>query len=364
MGKLKSVFGNTIDKLQVFIDKSKDLYASLWYPQYFDVAPPQQSLTFISAIGRSRIEAAASIVDRDSATPLRTRQGLETYSGKIPAIRQMFALKEEDYRDFLALQNMPGIDDKTKMNQILDLIWGDVKRCGDSCHKRVDAMCLMAISTGKIKIDVTNNPDGLVHSDIDLLMPSANKKQAASTWATANTAKPITDIETVVSDAKGRGITFSEVLISYDLWLKFKAADQVQNTMLTYFYGPKAAGSSAWAVTTLDRINEYLSANKLPVIRIVDESIGIEKDGVITPTKFFDENNASFIPAGKLGSIKNALAMEKMQPVEHVTYADYNKVLISKWRQNEPWGEFTKGEWNAFPSFEAIDSTYLLTCVF
>jgi hypothetical protein len=365
MSKLKSLFGAAADRMQVMIDNSKELYAPLWYPQYFDVAPPQQSLTYVSAIGRSRIEAAASVVDRDSATPLRSRQGLEKLSGEIPAIREMFALKESDYRDFLSLQNLPGIDDKTKLNQALDLIWGDVKRVGDAPHKRIDIMVLQALSTGKIQINVTNNPDGIVTDDIDLLMNTANKKQGAVTWGTAATATPITDIETVVVDAKARGISFVKILMSYNLWLKFKKTKEVLDTLQAYYYGPKpGAGFNPIAISTLDKVNEYMTANKMPVIEIVDESIGVEKDGVITATNYFNENNATFVPAGKLGSIKNALAMEKMKPVQHVTYADYKGVLVSKWSQNEPWGEFTKGEWNAFPALEAIDSIYILTCVF
>lgn len=364
MSKLKSLFGTAVDRLQVVVDKSKDLYAPLWYPQYFDVAPPQQSLTYVSTIGRSRIEAAATVVDRDGKTPLRSRQGLEKLSGEIPAIKEMFALKESDYRDYLALQNLPGIDDQTKMNQILELVWGDVKKAGDSCHKRMDIFCLQAISTGKIKINTDTNPDGIVHDEIDLLIATDNKKQAAVSWADATNATPLKDIETLVVDAKRRGISFAKILMSYPLWAKVRVTNEVKNTMLTYYYGPKAAGSNAMAVTILERVNEYLTANKMPIIEIVDESIGIEKDGKITASNFFDENNASFVPAGKLGTIKNALAIEKIRPVQHVTYADYNKVLISKWSQNEPFGEFTKAEWNAFPSFEAIDSTYILTAVY
>ena len=366
MSKLKSLFGAAVDRLQVMVDKSKTLYAPLFYPRFFDVAPPQQSLTYVSTIGRNRVEAAASVVDRDGKTPLRSRQGLEKLSGEIPAIKEMFILKESDYRDFLAIQGMQGVDDATKLNQLLDLVWGDVKRSGDSCHKRIDIMVLQALSTGKIPLNTTNNPDGIVlDTEIDLLMSASNKKQAAVTWATAGSATPITDIETVVTDAKSRGYSFEKILMSFALWLKFKKTTEVIQSMQAYFYGPKpGAGFNPIAVTTLDKVNEFLQANKLPIIEIVDESIGVEKDGAITTTNFFDANNATFVPAGKLGSIKNALAIEKIKPVQHVTYADYNKVLISKWSSNEPFGEFTKGEWNAFPAWEAIDACYLLTCVF
>jgi hypothetical protein len=365
MSKYKSLFGTSVDKLQIMIDKSKSLFAPLWYPKYFDVAPPQQSLTYTSIIGSERIEAAASVVDRDGKTPLRDRAGLAKLTGEIPAIKQMLQLKESDYRDFLAIQGTQGVDDQTKLKQLLDLIWGDVKKCGDAPHKRMDIMVLQALSTGKVVINTTTNPDGIVHDDIDLLMDSANKKTAAVTWATAATATPITDIETVLADARSRGLGFAKILMSQTLWLKFRKAKEVIDTMQAYFYAAKPGGGiNPIAITTLDRVNEFMTANQLPVIEIVNESIGVTKDGSITASNYFDANNCTFIPAGKLGTIKNALAIEKLKPVDKVNYADYNKVLISKWSQNEPFGEFTKGEWNAFPSWETIDSCYILTCVF
>jgi hypothetical protein len=365
MSKYKSLFGASIDKLQIMIDKSKSLFAPLFYPRYFDVAPPQQSLTYTSIIGSERIEAAASVVDRDGKTPLRDRPGLSKLSGSIPAIKQMLQLKESDYRDYLAIQQTQGVDEQTKLTQLINLIWEDVKRCGDAPHKRIDIMCLQALSTGKIVINATTNPDGIVHDDIDLLMDSNNKKQAAVTWATAASATPITDIETVITDARNRGLGFAKILMSQTLWLKFKKAKEVVDTMQAYFYAAKPGGGiNPIAITTLDRVNEFMTANMLPIIEIVNESIGVTKDGTITASNYFDPNNATFVPAGKLGTIKNALAIEKLKPVDKVTYADFNKVLISKWSQNEPFGEFTKGEWNAFPSWETIDSCYLLTCVF
>lgn len=363
MSQLKSIFGNAVDRLQVMVDKSKDLFAPLWYPKYFDVATPQTSLTYTSVIGRSRIEAAASVVDRDAATPLRNRAGLEKLSGEIPAIKQMYVLKESDYRDYINIQNA-NVDDQTKLRQVLDLIWGDVKKCGDGCHKRVDMFVLQALSTGKITISTTTNPDGIVQSDIDLLMSSSNKKNSATTWGTAETATPITDIENVVSDAKARGINFAKILMSDTLWQKFRQTKQVKDTLMAFFYGPKpGSGFNPIAVSTLDRVNEFLSATGLPIIEVVNEVIGVEKDGAITAVKPFDEDNATFIPAGKLGVIKNALAIEQLRPVQNVAYANANGVLISKFSSNEPFAEYTKGEWNAFPAWETIDSCYILTAV-
>lgn len=361
MSKIKSIFGAYADQMQIMIDKSLDRFAPTWYQRYFGWAPPQTSLTFVSAIGRSRIEAAASVVNRDSRTPQRSRAGLEKLTGEIPAIKEMFKMSESDYRDFMTLQQMSVVDDQTKKRQLLDFMFNDVKLVGDSAMKRLDIMVLEGVSKGEISLSINNNPDGLVLSDaVDLLMHSSQKRNATINWATSASAKPLEDIDAVIEAAAAKGRTFEKMLMSRSLWLKFKACTSVINA-LSGFYN--IAKSSATVSATLDKVNEYLTANQMPVIELVDENIGIEKDGVISVIKPFDQDNVSFIPSGNLGVIKNAIAIESMRPVESVSYATFNRALISKWSENEPFGEWTKVELNAFPAFDAIDGIYILDSV-
>ncbi|TWI86302.1 major capsid protein E [Chitinophaga japonensis] len=365
MAKLKSIFGTYADNMQLMIDRSQDRFAQTWFQRYFAWAPPQMSLTYTSVIGASRIEAAASVVNRDSQTPLRARGQLSKLSGQIPAIKEMFKMTEEDYRDYLVMQQMP-VSDTVRRDQMLDFIFNDVLKVGNAAMKRLDYLTLEGLSTGKITLTTLNNPDGLVlDTALDLLMPSTNQKQAAVSWDSPSTATPITDFQTVKKAATDLGRSVVKVLMSNALFLKFIKTQEVIDTMKGYYYGPKPGGSfSPVAITTLDSINTFLQAAGLPIIEIVDEVVGIEKDGIITPTRPFNENNAVFVPAGQLGTIKNALAIEEAKPVAGVSYATYQRALISKWSQNEPFGEWTKSELNAFPSFDSMDGIFLLEAVY
>lgn len=354
--KINSIFGAYSTNLQAVVDNSLDRFAPTWYGQYFDFAPTQNSLTFTSVIGASRIEAAASIVARSSESPLRSRAKLSTYQGEIPAIKEKFAMREEDYRDFLALQAL-STDDATKKKQLLDFLFDDVKKAGSSAHKRLDIMVLEAVSTGKISLTVDNNPDGVVLKDpMDLLMPDGNKTIATIKWDSPATAVPITNITTVVKTARDAGRSFEKILMSMSTFLLFAKTKEVIDSLVSFNQLQKGA-----AIATLGKVNEFLTANLLPVIQIVEESIGIEKDGVIGTVNPFETKAVVFIPSGKLGVIKNALSLEQMQPVKQVSYASFNSALISKWQENDPWAEFTAVELNAFPSFEAIDNVFILT---
>lgn len=363
--QVKSIFGVYADRLQVGIDSSLAKFAPIWYDKYFQMGTPQPTLTYATMIGRNRIEAAASIVNRDSKTPLRSRQGLERYNGEIPAIKESWKMTESDYRDFLTLQSM-SLDDTIKRNQALDLMFGDVIKAGTSVHKRLDIMAMEAISTGSISLTTLNNPDGtILDTAVDLLMPAAQKTSvtAPNKWSIPAVANPIIDIQVVLTAAMAKGVTIGKIIMSEALWYKFINTQKVIDTMATFFYGPKFSGSPL-AATTIDNVNTFMASNGWPMIEINREVVGIEKDGVIATIKPFNQGNVSFVPVGTLGTIKNAIAIEQIRPVDKVNYGFYKGAVISKWSENEPFGEWTKAEFNAVPSFESIDSCFILTADF
>lgn len=356
MSKIASVFGNYASRLQVMIDNSLGKFAPTWFDKYFDWAPSQSTLNFTTVIGRQRIEAAASVIARGSTAPLRSRAALEKLTGSIPPIAEKFAMSEDDYRDFLNLQNMQ-LSDETKRKQLLDLLFDDVKKAGDAAMKRLDIMVLEGLSTGTITLTVTNNPDGVVlATPIDLLMPSSNKTNAAVDWATSASATPLKDIMDRVEYHSGRGVKFEKILMTRPTFMKFIKTTEVINSVAAFVRVNKGT-----YLPTLSAVNDFLQDQLLPPIELVEASIGIEKDGAISTIKPFKDENVVFVPAGKLGKIHNAIAIEELRPVEKVSYAKFNNALISKWQENEPFAEFTKVELNAFPGIDAIDSIAILS---
>ncbi|GAA4328538.1 major capsid protein [Flaviaesturariibacter amylovorans] len=358
MERLKSIFGSYADKMQVMVDNSLDRFAPTWHQNYFTQAPAQVSLNFESVIGQSRIEAAASVVDRNAGIPLRSRAGLAKLSGSIPAIKEGMKMQESDMRDFLAMQNMP-VAEEAKKAQLLAFMFNDIRQVGSSTAKRLDIMCLQAVSTGQVDLSATNNPDGIVAGTIDLLMPSANKVNSAVSWDSASATPLTVDIPGIVATGRAKGVTFAKMLMTPTQFINFQKITEVKN-LLSNFLGFKQSGT---ILATLDNINTFLQANRFPVIELVDEVIGIEKDGVIETISPFKTENVSFVPAGPLGVIKNAIAIEQIKPVAGVAYATLGATLISKWSTNNPWSEITAAELNAFPAFEAIDATFILVAV-
>ncbi|WP_256013115.1 major capsid protein [Desertivirga xinjiangensis] len=357
MAIVASLFGDLAQgqNLQALIDDMlEQLYAESYWRTYLEWGLPQTELTFSTAIGRARIEAAASLVDPDAPAPLRSRNALEKLDGKIPTMKEKFALNQDDYRKLKALEALP-ISDESKKQALIKALWDDMKNAALSTDRRLDIMFFQGVSTFAIDATLLNNPDGVAYGSIPLLAKPSQKRGVAKVW-TDPTADPFTDIEDLVAYAATFGRSFKEIWIDLEMWLSMKKLTAVKSAISGY----QNPGSNKNFVVTESSVNEYLVSNKLPMIKILNIRKGIEKDGIIDAINPFKKENVVFIPDGKLGIVHNAIAIEEWEKVEGINYAKYDRALLSKWRDNDPWREYTNVELNAFPALESIDGIYIL----
>jgi len=342
--------------LQFLIDAAQtNLEQQSIWRQWLNVGLPQMSLSFDSAIGRERIAAAASIVDSDAPAPLRSRNKLELYKGKIPAIKEKFRMDQDDMRTLEVLKALPLAGGNN--SALISFLNKDLEEASVSGDKRIDLMLLQALSTLTIDVNITNNPDGVVYGTIDLLAKTEQKQGVPVVWSSASTAKPIDDIEKFLSiNNNTRGRQFGKILMSFELWQSFRATTQVQDMLKSFFNIGKNNGTYA---NTLANINDMFVANQWPIIEIVNHVTNVEVDGKPTYIKPFDVNAVVFVPAGKIGTLFNAVSMEDINRVANKTYAKFGPTLVSKWAESDPLVEFTGMEMNAFPSVN-VDGIFIL----
>ncbi len=355
---LPSYFGDlaTNQNLQFILDQSQDVLGqqSIWR-NFLDLGITQASLDFTAAIGRDRISAVASVVDSDSPAPLRSRNKLEKYSGKIPAMKEKFRMNQDDMRNIEVLRAMNFAN--TSGNNILQFLVKDVQEAAVAGDKRVDLMMLQGVSTLTIDVSATGNPDGAAFGTLDLLAQSYQKQGVPTVW-TDPASTPLDDIQAFVDiNRNTRGRTFGYIMMTQTLFNNIRKTTQAKSYLASFFNIGKASASFA---VTVDNINEYLSANNLPTIIIINYTSMIEVDGQPTYVQGFNVNNVAFVPAGKLGTLMNAFAMETRYPVAGKNYASYGATLVGKWLEQDPLVEFTGMEMNAFPALN-VDSIFVLT---
>src|SRR5690606_38331198 len=110
----------------------------------------------------------------------------------------------------------------------------------------------------------------------------------------------------------------------------------------------------------IETVNAYMQRNSYPVIRPFNASIGIEKDGKVIYSNPWEVNNVSYTPDGQIGSLNVGPIVEKVRPNAQTTYAEYMGNLVKKFGSQDPVQEFTAFEMNAFPSFDAVDESFIL----
>ena len=354
--RVKSIFEKYTRQLQVLVDTNIDKFKVPFFPKYFGMGTPQVSLTYATVIGKARIEAAASVVAHGSEAPLRGRPGIQKLEGEIAALKVKRKMDEQDWREYEVMRAL-NTADEVKKAQIIRYIWNDVQYVIDSVTSRLDIMVAQALSTGKIPIDINTNPDGVVPGTINLLVPTAHNKTGTAAfgwtlsgrkWGNAGSATPISDIRKLTQDVwKGEGIIYDKVLMTPTKWWEMQKTTEVTKT----FDG----------LTSLDNFNSFMQAQQLPVVELVNVHAKIEKDGKLASVNTWeDDKYITFVPDGQLGVIHNALSVEQISPVQGVDYAVSNNILVSKWSQTEPFGEFTRGELAAFPGLEVADTMYIV----
>ena len=345
---------NSGANLQYLVDRTADRYRPVLWPNFFSWKN-STSITYETIIGDASNAAAASVVSYDSAAPIRTRKSIRKLTGEIPSIREKFQMTEKDMQDYLRMSTGLNADAKS----ILDLIYADVKNTGEAPHKRLDIFALEALSTGQIVLSTTTNPDGMVtESAIDFGMPAANKKKVVAVWDAVDkaTVKPITDIMAVVEAGATAGGVFDRMFMRRSVFNNMKLANEVSS----YVTGYKIGTGTNKVNLTLALLNEFLLGEGLPRIVLVEASIDIEKDGVTSAINPWDDENVTFVPAGSMGDMLNAPIIERIFPAKHVTYAEYNRVLLKKWSETDPVKEYTACELNAFPSWKNVDKCYIM----
>ena len=363
---IQNTFAEYSKQLQVLVDTRLDKFKVPFYNRFFSLGMPSPNLTYQSIIGESRIEAAASVVAHGSEAPLRGRAGLSKLAGEVSSIKVKRKMDEDQYRNMLTLESIR-TSEESKKAAILKLIWNEVDYVVNAVQQRLDLMAARALSTGVVPIDITSNPDGVIPGNIDLLVQHKIASDALSNTASANrkwtsdtptTAKPITDIIHITRKySDDYGSEFEKILMTPTKLWQVLATTEVVNSLKGFMNVEAGNGY----IPSLGALNTLLVANNLPVIELVNIKGKIEKNGALTSyAGWAHDKYITFVPAGQLGVMHNSYALEEMKPVDNVDYAIANRVLVSRWSQTEPFGEYTRGEIAAFPGLEMADQLLLV----
>lgn len=358
-----SIFKDLTKQTQIRIDAAsrlkKQLFDTNYYERYLDWDIPTIGLNFQALIGQYGISVAAATLDSKGKEPIMGVDGLQTIQEKVLSHKMTVPMTIDEYRLVLQLLDSKSIPDETKKSQLVNLMWGNVEKVVKSVQSKLDIIFLGALSNkGVFTFDNTNNPEGGVNGTVDYKMPTENIASVTTEWTAGNLSKVdcFQDIQDVVDKASDK-VKFEKILMS-----PARLSFMLKNSNLK-----KAVFGTDKSSTPLllSGLNEFLRMNEMPIIETVRRSTRIQNNGVITEYNPWNDKQLVFVPAGKLGVIKNAFTDNELRPEPGVTYSNYGRIRVSQWGKGETDNsngvEFTKAESLSLPIITEINGIYSLS---
>ncbi len=351
-------FGDLTKLVQITFDqaseKQKQLFAKSYTDQFMDWDAPQMGLSFEEIMGAYKLTVLASVIGDNAATPLRSSDGLGTFSGQIPRIGHKFPMEANKLRSLIQMLETSRISDSAKLQKLQETMFANVADAVRGVKDRLDHILLGALSNdGVASFTSSNNPDGRRFT-INYQLPAANKKFVSKIWNDANltTADPFEDMSTVVN-AFADKVTFGAMLMSNETMLRLARFTTIKKAI----YGTDKQNTPLM----LDFMNEQFQRFGLPPVMVVKKQNDVLVNGKRTTVNPWNSDRVVFVPAGKLGVVKTAFEDSQIMPEENVSYSNYDRgnIVVAQWRtgesKNELAAEMTQASSRAVPVLTAID---------
>ncbi|RKS00420.1 major capsid protein [Flavobacterium sp. 102] len=294
---------------------------------------------------------SADVVAMDSSLPLKKRDSLKKYEGDIPKLGMKLYLNEKTMSDIGILQRTTGQD-----NEIIRKLFGDVQKCTVGIYEALEFMFLQALSSGVTSITNEDNPGQEIR--INFGHPDENKFGAEVVWSDSN-AKPIDDIERIVSDARTKGDIIQHIFMDRGTWNVFRTNSQVKEN---FAFSLGFVGTNV-PTPNLEQVNSFMSSSYNIEIHVVDRSVTFEKNGVRTVKYPWAENAVVFTTTMQIGTLTYGRLAEEDHPAKQVDYTKVaNYILLSKYHKNDPIREYTSSQALVLPVIDNMDAIYILDC--
>lgn len=324
------------------------------FPNFFGMQKVD-SLKWETLIGERGVPVMADVISYDSSAPEKSRQVIGKQSGDIPKTAIKRSMNESDWNFYKRLQSEAN-SDSDKLD-LINLVFKDTDFVYNGVRARMEHLALQALSTGALTLSKDNNNGMVTETAVSFGVPEENKVGVTVNWDTPATAKPIDNIEDRVLAASAQGVTLQYVIMRQAQFIQLRNAADTQGKLKSWL------NSTGKALGTLAQINEYMAANMLPKIVVVNPSVTFEgEDHARTIINPWADGRVVLVPELNVGNIQHGPIAEENSPevAKIATQAKQDFVLVSKWATLDPFKEWTKAEANAFPVLNDPTTLYYI----
>lgn len=346
-------FGLGGDTWQQFVDRYKEKYEGMVIDG-FEFAPTSINYTWQQLVAATTVTTLPTYVDPESPGYEKQRGSAKGETGSIPTQKAFYSLNRTIVREKMQLMQMFG---QAALNQdMMNVIMGLLDESADGLIKgyynSLTNQRMQIVSTGKFKIDATNNPRGIKDITFDFGIDESHFDTLSGTqrwWtntdkSTEGTASdPIAYMKNKVKEIRNKYHYYGP--------LKIEMAKEMMDAILSHSKVLKRIGMMLYPLSSVDNSgatalayaqNLADDAIKQALVRLVgceiverDSKAYVDdwtEDGVLTQKEIenFSLTNISFIPQGTIGNIQGVTPLTMGYEPSKVAFFDDNRLVLSQ----------------------------------
>ncbi len=343
--------------VEAYVNRKRELFLQTMFWQQFFPLKYTTQLTWESLAGSGGNPVMADVIEYNASAPLKSRRTITKTTGDIPKLALKRQMDEKDMNEYNTIKALMQGD--MNKSALLDIVFNDIDFCYTGVMARTEYLSLQALSCGVISLTTSNNNGIITEVDCDFGIPSTNKTGATVIWSTAASATPIADIQVVQETARALGYPLQYILMDRATFVYMAASTEVRDKYAVF----QRVTASRKSDPTFADLNQMLSAYLLPQIILIDSLLRFETNAhVLSNVAPWKAGYVTFIPDMQVGNVLHGPIAEEgsAEIAKKAIMVKRDHVLLSKWAELEPFGEFTKGVANAFPRFNDVNGIFIL----
>lgn len=346
-------FGLGGDTWQQFVDRYKEKYEGMVIDG-FEFAPTSINYTWQQLVAATTVTTLPTYVDPESPGYEKQRGSAKGETGSIPTQKAFYSLNRTIVREKMQLMQMFG---QAALNQdMMNVIMGLLDESADGLIKgyynSLTNQRMQIVSTGKFKIDATNNPRGIKDITFDFGIDESHFDTLSGTqrwWTNADkstegtASDPIAYMKNKVKEIRNKYHYYGP--------LKIEMAKEMMDALLSHSKVLKRIGMMLYPLSSADNSgatalayaqNLADDAIKQALVRLVgceiverDSKAYVDdwtEDGVLAQKEIenFSLTNISFIPQGTIGNIQGVTPLTMGYEPSKVAFFDDNRLVLSQ----------------------------------
>lgn len=346
-------FGLGGDTWQQFVDRYKEKYDGMVIDG-FEFAHTSINYTWQQLVAATTVTTLPTYVDPESPGYEKQRGSAKGETGSIPTQKAFYSLNRTIVREKMQLMQMFGQAalNQDMMNVIMCLLDESADGLIKGYYNSLTNQRMQIVSTGKFKIDATNNPRGIKDITFDFGIDESHFDTLSGTqrwWTNADkstegtASDPIAYMKNKVKEIRSKYHYYGP--------LKIEMAKEMMDALLSHSKVLKRIGMMLYPLSSVDNSgatalayaqNLADDAIKQALVRLVgceiverDSKAYVDdwtEDGVLTQKEIenFSLTNISFIPQGTIGNIQGVTPLTMGYEPSKVAFFDDNRLVLSQ----------------------------------